>query len=466
LTRDGDGDAVLDQAAVLAERIRKSSFVKVVTHIDADGITAGAVASRALDRLGIDHEVAFLKSLRPEDADRLLDENPETLWFTDLGAGAADRMLSAEPVISDHHVPVARGTYHLNCHFMGEDGSRYLSGATTTYLVARALSAANRDMAGVALVGAVGDLQDVDDGRLAGMNRVVLEDARSHGHLTPLVDTRYFGRETRPLEKLLLFADDPCIPGVSGRVAAVNDFLASVGVAARAADDDARRWVHLAHEERRRVLSAVAKSLLAKGFGARAVRRLVGEVYVLPGEAEGSPTRDAKEFATLLNGTARYGEADVGLAVAKGDRGEAYEKALVLLRGHRQNLVAGIQHVRDQGLTEMEHLQWFHAGSAIRDTIVGIVAGMLYNGEGVRRDLPIIAFADADDGKVKVSGRANRPLVAAGVDLSRVMREAAAAVGGAGGGHAPAAGATIPKGREGDFLAAADRILGAQVRGA
>ncbi|HLE96254.1 MAG TPA: DHHA1 domain-containing protein, partial [Candidatus Thermoplasmatota archaeon] len=322
--------------------------------------------------------------------------------------------------------------------------------------------------AGVALVGAVGDLQDADAGRLVGWNRTVLAAGAAAGSVAPGTDVRYFGRETRPLYKLLQYADDPPVPGASGREAACCDLLANLKIDfrhahAEGAAEEWRRWTHLTRDERSRVLTAVAKDLLVKGYGHKAVRRLVGEVYVLPAETPGTPVRDAKEFATLLNSTARYGEWEVGLAVARGDRGEAYERALELLQGHRQNLVEGIRVAQEHGLVEREHLQWFHAHDAVRETIVGIVAGMLYGKDGVRRDLPIVAFANDGTEKVKVSGRAHRALVEAGVNLAEMMREAAAAVGGAGGGHAPAAGATIPKGAEEEFLKAADRVVARQL---
>lgn len=455
---------MLNHARVLADRLRSARHVKIVSHIDADGLSSAAVATRALDRIGVSYDVEFLKSLRPDDVSRLKNENPDTLWFTDLGAGAASLFGDVEPVISDHHVPTAGGKYHLNCHFHGEDGSRYLSGSTTTYLVARALARANRDLAGISVVGCVGDLQDSDAGRLVGMNRAIVEDASSAGVLGASTDARYFGRETRSIVRMLQYADDPCVPGVSGRHTEACNFLANLGVPSHE-DEEERRYAELSNEERRRVLSAIAKSLLQKGYGAKSVRRLVGEVYVLKGEEVGQPVRDAKEFATLLNSTARYGEAETGLAIARGDRGDAYARGLELLKGHRANLVAGIQLVRERGVTERNHLQWFDAGAGIRETIVGIVAGMMFNSDGVRRDLPIFAFADADEGQVKVSGRAPRACVSAGVNLSEVMRVAAARVGGAGGGHAPAAGATIPRAKVQEFLSHADEVLDCQLRG-
>jgi single-stranded-DNA-specific exonuclease len=58
-----------------------------------------------------------------------------------------------------------------------------------------------------------------------------------------------------------------------------------------------------------------------------------------------------------------------------------------------------------------------------------------------------------------VSARATPGLVDDGVDLSVVMREASREVGGDGGGHTVAAGATVPRGEEDAFLDAAGRVL-------
>jgi RecJ-like exonuclease len=77
--------------------------------------------------------------------------------------------------------------------------------------------------------------------------------------------------------------------------------------------------------------------------------------------------------------------------------------------------------------------------------------------------VPILAFARKSDEETKVSARGTGTLVRKGLDLSRVMGEASAAVGGKGGGHDVAAGATIPAGREGEFVAAADRLVGEQL---
>jgi RecJ-like exonuclease len=83
--------------------------------------------------------------------------------------------------------------------------------------------------------------------------------------------------------------------------------------------------------------------------------------------------------------------------------------------------------------------------------------------DGVNGRRPILAFARKSETETKVSGRGTGRLVGRGLDLSTVMTEAAAGVGGEGGGHDIAAGATIPAGREAEFVDHADRIVGDQL---
>jgi RecJ-like exonuclease len=113
-------------------------------------------------------------------------------------------------------------------------------------------------------------------------------------------------------------------------------------------------------------------------------------------------------------------------------------------------------------VTKLSNLQYFHAEDNILDTIVGIVAGMCKNLEGVDRHLPIIGLANSDEG-VKVSARGTQSLVQRHLNLAQAMNNAAHALGGTGGGHDIAAGATIPKGTELEFLKNLNTLIGKQL---
>ncbi|RLF41952.1 MAG: recombinase RecJ [Thermoplasmata archaeon] len=454
--------AVLDRAKSLADIIRKHEDIHIVTHIDADGITSGAIAVQALSRLGKNYSIEFIKQLDPSTIERIRDENHELVWFTDLGSSISNSSLSM--IISDHHMCTddSNSFFHLNPHLFGLDGSIYISGAGVTYLVAKMLDSNNIDLSALAIIGACGDLQEHRYRRLVGGNREILKDAIDANVVRVETDIQYFGRETRPIHKLLQYSTDPIIPGISGYESNSLSFLYEKKILLK--DNSSwRRWIDLSKEEKRIILSGIAQRLLLKGFGHNMVKKLIGEVYTLPREEVGTELHDAKEFATLLNSTARYGYYDVGLQVCLGDRDKWLKKARSLLRGHRQNLVEGVQYVKGEGIKQRRYLQFFHAGNGVRDTIVGIVTNMLLNDSNIRNDIPLVGFADKNSREVKASIRTTQSLVDQGVDLSVAIRKAASHVNGVGGGHSIAAGATIPKGEEERFLEALEEEIKTQL---
>jgi len=465
------------EARQIADRLRSADRVGVYCHIDADGITGGAIASEALSRAGIAHEVAFLKKLDEASIQVIRREAPPVAWFVDFGAGQLHHMEGLEAVVTDHHVPTARNiplerrrdlvrfaededhVLMLNPHMEGE-GSDVVSGAGLAYAVARELGAANKDLAAIAIVGAVGDVQDSEFRRLRGFNRTILQDGIDAGVLQAHTDLRLFGRETRPIHKLLEYSNDPWIPKLSGNGEACIAFLLEVGIDLKV-EDTWRTWSELDAGEKRRIVSELVTHMLSRGCGWKETVRLVGEVYTLVKEPVGSPTRDAKEFGTLINSCGRYEAAEVAYRVCRGDRGEALEEAFRLLAGHREHLVSSLDWIEQVGISRLDAIQWFHAEDKIRDTVVGIAAGIALQSSG-NRQMPILAFAFAPDG-VKVSARAPRELVARGLDLAAIMRDASKRFGGEGGGHHGAAGATIPRGTEMEFAKAVDGLVKAQL---
>ena len=455
---------MLKRAREIANIIKSSKEVHIVSHIDADGITAGAIAVETLKRLGKQYSIEFVKQLDNIVLERLENENHELVWFTDLGSSISANSPDVNKIITDHHAcpDESNKVFHLNPHLFGRDGAFEISGAGVTYLVSRAINRKNMDLSSLAIVGACGDLQDRRYGKLTGLNREILDDGKKVNAVHSKVDIRYFGRETRPAYKLLQYANDPLIPGLSGRESACISFLQDLGIKMKDGDNW-RRWIDLSKDERRLIISGIARLLLSKGFGHRQAKRIIGEVYILTKELEGSEVHDAKEYATLLNSTARYGQYEVGINVCLGDRDEWFKKARNLLQGHRANLVEGLQFAKEEGIEKREFVQFFHAGTGIRDTIVGIVANMLLNSGETSNDLPLIGFAEKDDGEIKASARGTQELVERGLDLSAAMKKAAMALDGVGGGHNIAAGATIPKGKEEEFLTLLEQEIKTQL---
>jgi RecJ-like exonuclease len=464
----------MDQAAgVLAGVLKEAGRVHVISHIDADGISSGSIAYRTLRRMGMRPDIDFIKQLDDFVIERLAKtDGPETLvWFTDLGSGQLDRLRGIDCIVTDHHTPALEGdsgdlmeggSYNqLNPHLYGVDGAQQLSGAGATYILARAVDPVNIDLAPLAVVGAVGDLQHLRERRLVGVNSEIVDEARDTGLLETRMDLAFFGRETRPVHKMLQYSS-PAVPGVTGSELGSMEVLKDAGVEPKEGNQW-RSWSKLTKDEQRSIVSRLGEILLMQGHGHMAVRRLVHEVYVFPAEEHGSETRDAMEFSTLLNACGRYGMARVGLEVCLGDRLDALTEARRLLGSHRAKLVEGLRVVQAMGVVRRRSFQFFHARDQIPDTIVGTVASMALQAPEVDLDpsRPIIALANKkdEDGVVKVSGRGTRELVEGGLDLASAMSEASKEVGGIGGGHDIAAGASIPEGQEEEFLKLLDDVL-------
>lgn len=465
-----------------ARAIRSSTDIVVATHIDADGISAGAIASGALRRLGREHKVLFFKKLDEEAIESIRAEKPDLVWYTDLGSGSISKLGDILTVISDHHVPEpGHGTgskngqaklfdfssvIQVNPQLHGMSGANDLSGAGATFLVALALDKENIDLAHLAVVGSVGDLQDQKSRRLIGLNRSIISAAVSAGMLDAFEDLRLFGRETRPVYKMLEYASDPFLPGITGNEQGAIGFILEHDIEPKEGETW-KSWSMLTQSERDKLISGLREHLRLKGRKMETIQRLTGEVYVLKKEAGGSPVRDAKEFATLLNACGRHGSAETGLDICLGDRGDVLARGLMLLRDHRSALSQAIEYAKSIGIVRLRNIQYFDAGDEIEETIVGTVAGMLLGDAGSDRTAPMVAFADSMDSaneiKTKASARGTQDLVARGMDLSVAIRAAAEKVGGVGGGHNIAAGATIPASRKEDFLKELDTIVEMQL---
>ena len=465
-----------------AELIKGATSVAIASHIDADGISAAAIAESALKRQGIRVEIEFFKKL-DEDAVKLIkSKGADVAWFTDFGSGSLSKIGSMKAIVSDHHVPETgygsnarkgqallsdfSSVVHVNPQSHGISGASELSGAGATFLVALAMNNENAGLIHLAILGAVGDLQDQRTRRLGGLNRKLVVYATQAGLIEPVEDIRYFGRETRPIHKLLEYSSDPFVPRISGNEDGAIAFLLELGIELK--DGEAwRTWAGLSLEEKHKIITALQDHLLSYKRRPEVIERLVGEVYVLPKEQKGTPVRDAKEFATLLNACGRHGQAQIGLKICEGDRGEFLAQGMTLLRDHRSAISKALTWARGSGIIRLRNIQFFDAGDEIEDTIVGTVAGMLLGSEGADRTAPMVAFAESteysEQPKTKASARGTQELVSRGLDLSNAIRTAAEKVGGMGGGHNIAAGATIPSNRRDEFLSALDDIVGSQI---
>jgi single-stranded-DNA-specific exonuclease len=422
---------------------------RVLYHNDGDGVASATVAALALLRWGRSWQLTPLVSLEEARLDALLAKTRSPVLVLDTGASYLTRLArhSRPVIVLDHHRPPAPeepsgGSFlHVNPHHWGVDGMSECSASMLTYLFARCLDTVNEDLVAYGFAGAVADRMHV--GGFQGLNLEVLERAVSKGLLSRRRELSLVGPA---LGEGLSRSVDPYVVGLSGHPDQVPGFLNRLGV------DPRTPIPSLSEEDRRTVASALALRLLAQGARPEFCERVSEEhLYPPPGGDE------VTLLSTWQNACAREGEPSRGIALALGDPGDR-DRAQALERHWQDRVLKELGQLETGRKVEVhDFLQAVWVPDA---NLAGPVAGLAlaYLLDPTR---PVFALS-AEPARTKVSARGTPFLTDRGLDLSVVVREAARSVGGEGGGHRVASGASVPKGQEGAFLQEADRRLSLQ----
>ncbi len=459
-----------EAAEIVAMHIELGHTIRIISHRDADGITAGAILAGAVARKGGKFQLSIVKQLGDEVLKELAEERRKIYVFSDLGSGSMkgiEKYLGdSTVVVADHHPPEME-TFESESHILvnpvpfGANSVRDLSGSGVAYFVASALDRANRKFAYIALVGAVGDMQEVD-GQFHGLNIRIIEDGKKLGIVEIRKELRLFGRESRPLRQMLAYATNPEIPGITGDERKAIEWLRS-----RDFDPDVHYW-QLREEEKRKLHDHLILHMIKNRVPKEAIDRLIGDVVISPSYPEGDVRHEAREFATLLNATGRLNAGSIGVAICLGDEG-AYRRALKMLDDYKKEQVEARRFIIQNwnSAEELRNAYVFYAGKNIRDTLTGIAANMAIHSGLADREKPVIVFADSsdEDGTVKGSARTTEKALEKGYHLGMALKKAAEKLGGEGGGHAIAAGIKIPKNRIEEFARLIDEILEEQRKG-
>ncbi len=162
--------------------------IQIFHHNDADGLSSGAILSRAFERQGFDVRRFCLEKPYPAVLKKVYEQEGRILIFADFAGRIAPMISDLNrgrnlTLILDHHVAEASSdqrVYNLDPDLYGLKGDRDISASTTCYLFARTLDPINRDMAHIAALGAVADGFFVN-GRLVCQNREAAMEAVQQG---------------------------------------------------------------------------------------------------------------------------------------------------------------------------------------------------------------------------------------------------------------------------------------------
>lgn len=450
----------MQEKYVEAEKlIKEAGSIQVYSHIDCDGMSAGAIISTILDREEKEHDIDFVNLDKLED----LEINHDLTIFSDLGSGQpVDKNAkdNSKIIILDHHPPLRDLDYNesvpytyleINPMHFGIDGSDNVSGGGLSYFLAKQFG--YTDLSWIGVLSAVGDMQNSRTGKLEGLNRIILQDSVDTGYVSYNSDLSLYGRETRPLFVALAYFSDVNLPITNNRNEAIA-VLDELGIP-RKVGDRFRTLCDLDNMEKGKLFSELVRmmSMEVPGRYIQYIPKLVAaDSYDFLYEENHTFLRDASEFSTAMNACGRNKEYGVACEILKGNRTDALDALEVISKEHKMNLRKSIEQITEtNSIVEMENLQYFD-GSGIKTEIVGTIAGMILSYGNWQK--PMIGFTQIseDNPDLKISLRCSRLLAYDGIHFGNIIREVSQSLGGNGGGHSVACGAYIPYDKKDEFL--------------
>ncbi len=437
---------LLVRFSLAAAAVRECTEARVFSHNDADGIGAASVLTSMLVRAGKGAQTTNLRSFDLAAIQASLVPGVDLLIVADMGSSnlTALEALGTKVIVLDHHRPEkdSEKVMHLNPSVFEVDGARYACASTLSMLLAVTVDEANWDLLPLAFAGMVGDRQHQQG--LSGVN----------AHLYNEGSKRNLVQEKKgsllppgPVGEGLMRTMHPFIRGVSGDPEGIARLLQEANVRAEST------WDGLDEGGRRRLSSLISLRLLEQGCSLGSLEDELAPDYFFPQD-----NSRAYLLTRLINACGRVDETSLGLALLLGQK-DARERAESLVKEYDEMLLNAAKRTAERGLSKEIAIQHFESPhKEVSSELCGLV--MQWVGD---QDKATICLTRMDK-EFKVSSRGTRKLVDKdGLDLSVAMRDAAASVGGVGGGHNIASGATIPLGKDIDFLQALDAIIAKQM---
>ena len=212
---------------MLKEHIEKDSVIRLISHNDADGISAAAVIAIALKEEDVQFHTTIIPRLKEDIVNQLRSEKYDLFIFSDMGSPFIKEFntYKHDVIVADHHqvndTEAESNVVHINPHLFEIDGSRDLCGAGSAYLAVRELD--KKHLAYFALVGAFGDMQGQEG--FTGVNRMILDDAVQSGTVEIHEGLKIVSKASEPIFKSLAYTFSPPLPGISGDLEGAQEFL-------------------------------------------------------------------------------------------------------------------------------------------------------------------------------------------------------------------------------------------------
>jgi len=451
----------LDKLKIIKENHEE---VLVLTHIDADGLSAGAIIAKALYALGIAFIIKPINQIRKDILEEINEGyEPTHLIILDMGSSSLNLVeetfrTAIEITIIDHHIPKnerTEKTFLINPWMWGYNGSIDISTSGLALLTILPLLKKWKELYSTipnAITGALGDSQDVGkNDELIGINKEIVEIGEKWGIIREEKDLKIYKRSSKPLYQALASIYLPQIPGLTGNEEAALKFLEELGIISEKKDitlDD------LDIKQKNTLVDAIVSRLVFAYSDKYTVEEIKNKLlttnYIFLNDVKG-PTRNGREFAILLNACGKLGKAEIGLGVAIGDREDIYRKSLELYNSYQEIISKNLMKAVDV-LEIRKNLYIVDARDWLSENLTSSISSLLSWSKKIKEKGIIVVIGSSTNNYAKISLRLTDDLKGK-IDLDKVINEVTKDIKDAsGGGHDVAAGAYVPREKIEEFL--------------
>lgn len=346
-------------------------------------------------------------------------------------------------IIDHHQIPTDLKTdvaNILNPMFFGLDGSIIgCASVLTSLLTYFAVKEEDPYYLKLGLIGAVGDLQNEVKG---SVNEFLLNEGIKRGVFKKYKTFSFFKLVNSPIHKGICWNFTPYIPGLTGREDVVVSLLTSANIRLKE-NGKWRKIRDLSDDEKKAITDRIIEYLVHKSGlinvktsdFLETVHEFKDEDHELLSTAEG--------FSSTLNACGKMNKEYLALVVSMGVRSKdllkeikkTVEERRISLK-NQMEMLAGREKISNELLV-------VDGREILDEKFTGSISTM-YSRSPAFRGKVILIVTETARKEMKVSVRAPRNLVSKGLNLGKVMYEVGRSIGGVGGGHNIAAGATLP----------------------
>lgn len=418
-------------ASDLLLSLPRKKKIRVIGHVDADGIASASIVAISLARAGYRFHIS-IKKTEPDLIKEIEKEENDLIVFVDIGSSYLKEMekLKSNIIVLDHHLSeeeIPNNVIYVNARMYGIDGSREACGASISYAFALSIDPENKDLCQLAVPGIIGDKQSFE-----GLNKKVIEDGIGEGFIEEREDYILSGEYVGNFIENSIEPYFACIDSATL-------FLEEIGIAPQ------KKFEEMNDNEKKKILSFLTLKLIEQGVDEIEWKRIFyyGEKY-----------GNLFDMASKLNACARFNEAGTGIGLCFRDE-KAFERAKLIQESYRDEIRKEMRELEKKEPNERNNFIYFYVD---KPSLSGILAGLaLKYLPNYRKGKPV--FALSTNKYVDISARADEKMVEEGINLGKAIKNVTERIGGIGGGHPIAAGGKIEKEMEKKFLDEIDEEL-------